>query len=28
MYEKGHPWQNLIESQFGIQARVGDVGMK
>lgn len=24
MYEKGHPWQNLIESQFGIQARVGE----
>jgi len=26
MYEKGHPWQNLIESQFGIQARVGEYG--
>jgi transposase len=24
MYEKGHPWQNLIESQFGIQARIGE----
>jgi transposase len=24
MYEKGHPWQNLIESHFGIQARVGE----
>jgi transposase InsO family protein len=24
MYEKGHPWQNLIEAQFGIQARVGE----
>lgn len=24
MYEKGHPWQNLIESQFGIQARMGE----
>jgi transposase/transposase InsO family protein len=24
MYEKGHPWRNLIESQFGIQARVGE----
>jgi transposase len=24
MYEKGHPWQNLIESQFGIQARLGE----
>lgn len=23
-YEKGHPWQNLIESQFGIQARLGE----
>jgi transposase len=23
-YPKGHPWQNLIESQFGIQARVGE----
>jgi transposase len=22
--DKGHPWQNLIESQFGIQARVGE----
>lgn len=22
MYDKGHPWQNLIESQFGIQARL------
>lgn len=22
--EKGRPWQNLIESQFGIQARVGE----
>jgi transposase len=22
--EKGHPWQNLIESQFGIQARLGE----
>lgn len=22
--KKGHPWQNLIESQFGIQARVGE----
>jgi transposase len=26
MYEKGHPWQNLIESQFGIQARLGEYG--
>lgn len=24
LYEKGHPWQNLIESQFGIQARMGE----
>lgn len=24
MYEKGHPWQSLVESQFGIQARVGE----
>jgi transposase/transposase InsO family protein len=24
MYEQGHPWQNLIESQFGIQARLGE----
>jgi len=24
MYEKGHPWQSLIESQFGIQARMGE----
>lgn len=24
MYEKGHPWQNLIESQFGIQALMGE----
>lgn len=24
MYEKGHPWENLIEAQFGIQARVGE----
>jgi transposase InsO family protein len=24
MYAKGHPWQNLIESQFGIQARMGE----
>ncbi len=24
MYEKGQPWQNLIESQFGIQARMGE----
>jgi transposase len=23
-YDKGHPWQSLIESQFGIQARVGE----
>ncbi len=22
--EKGRPWQNLIESQFGIQARMGE----
>lgn len=22
--DKGHPWQNLIESQFGIQARLGE----
>lgn len=22
--ERGHPWQNLIESQFGIQARLGE----
>lgn len=22
--DKGHPWQNLIESQFGIQARMGE----
>jgi transposase len=28
MYDKGHPWQNLIESQFGIQARLGDVPSK
>jgi transposase/transposase InsO family protein len=26
MYEKGHPWQNLIESHFGIQARLGEYG--
>jgi transposase len=26
MYERGHPWQNLIESQFGIQARLGEYG--
>lgn len=26
MYPKGHPWQNLIESQFGIQARLGEYG--
>lgn len=25
-YDKGHPWQSLIESQFGIQARVGEYG--
>ncbi len=24
MYEKGQPWRNLIEAQFGIQARVGE----
>jgi putative transposase len=24
--DKGHPWQNLIESQFGIQARIGEYG--
>jgi hypothetical protein len=24
MYEKGKPWRNLIESQFGIQARLGE----
>lgn len=24
MYEKGRPWNNLIESQFGIQARLGE----
>lgn len=24
LYEKGHPWQNLIESNFGIQARLGE----
>ena len=24
LYEKGQPWRNLIESQFGIQARVGE----
>jgi hypothetical protein len=24
MYEKGQPWRNLIESQFGIQARIGE----
>jgi transposase len=24
MYEKGRPWQNLIESNFGIQARLGE----
>ena len=24
MYPKGHPWENLIESQFGIQARLGE----
>ena len=23
-YPKGHPWQNLVESQFGIQTRVGE----
>ncbi len=23
-YPKGHPWQNLIESQFGIQKRLGE----
>ena len=22
--DRGHPWQNLIESQFGIQARLGE----
>jgi len=26
MYPKGHPWRNLIESQFGIQARLGEYG--
>ncbi len=24
MYERGRPWRNLIESQFGIQARLGE----
>jgi hypothetical protein len=24
MYERGKPWRNLIESQFGIQARLGE----
>jgi transposase InsO family protein len=24
MYEKGQPWRSLIESQFGIQARLGE----
>jgi transposase len=24
MYTKGQPWRNLIESQFGIQARLGE----
>jgi hypothetical protein len=24
LYPKGHPWQNLIESQFGIQKRLGE----
>jgi Winged helix-turn helix len=24
LYEKGKPWRNLIESQFGIQARLGE----
>jgi hypothetical protein len=24
MYPKGHPWQNLIESYFGIEARLGE----
>jgi transposase InsO family protein/transposase len=24
MYLKGHPWQNLIESYFGIEARLGE----
>jgi len=30
MYPKGHPWQNLIESYFGIEARLGEctVGIK
>ena len=30
MYDKGRPWLNLIESQFGIQARLGEctVGIK
>jgi transposase InsO family protein len=23
-YPKGHPWQNLVESQFGIQKRLGE----
>jgi transposase len=26
--DQGHPWQNLIESQFGIQARVGEYGLQ
>jgi transposase len=24
MYDKGHPWENLIEAQFGIQRRLGE----
>jgi putative transposase len=28
MYEKGHPWQNLVESQLGIQARLGEYHWK
>ncbi len=24
LYDKGHPWQSLIESNFGIQARMGE----
>lgn len=24
LYDKGRPWQSLIESQFGIQARLGE----
>lgn len=28
MYEKGHPWENLIEAQFGIQRRLDEYHWK